>query len=113
MDELLTLLDVCPLFFSNLVNGTYSCQNQHTLTHHLKGLLNFSGWVVSDWGADHDSVASLNAGTKHWVDNNQEGPLHNGRLITSSVVNDRTNFELYYQPFEAAIKAGAGSIMCS
>ena len=50
---------------------------------------------------------------KHWVDNNQEGPGHNGRLSTSSVVSDRTNFELYYQPFEAAIKAGVGSAMCS
>jgi hypothetical protein len=50
---------------------------------------------------------------KHWADNNQEGPHHNGRLITSSVVSDRTNFELYYAPFEAAIAAGAGSVMCS
>lgn len=33
----------------NLINGTYSCENKHTLTDHLKGLLNFSGWVVSDW----------------------------------------------------------------
>ena len=33
----------------NLINGTYSCENKHTLTDHLKGHLNFSGWVVSDW----------------------------------------------------------------
>ena len=33
----------------NLINGTYSCENKHTLTDHLKGNLNFSGWVVSDW----------------------------------------------------------------
>ena len=46
----------------NLVNGTYSCENKHTLTTHLKEALNFSGWVVSDWGADHGSVLSLNAG---------------------------------------------------
>lgn len=51
--------------------------------------------------------------TKHWSDNNQEGPHHNGRLITSSVVSDRANFEMYYAPFEAAIKAGSGSVMCS
>ena len=41
------------------------------------------------------------------------GPNHNGRLITSSVVSDRANFELYYAPFESMIKAGVGSIMCS
>ena len=50
---------------------------------------------------------------KHWVDNNQEGPGHNGRLITSSEVGDRANFELYFEPFRAAIAAGAGSVMCS
>ena len=50
---------------------------------------------------------------KHWVDNNQEGPHHNGRLDTSSNVGERANYELYYVPFEAAIAAGAGSVMCS
>lgn len=50
---------------------------------------------------------------KHWADNNQEGPGHNGRLITSSVVSDRANYELYFEPFRAAAAAGAGSIMCS
>ena len=50
---------------------------------------------------------------KHWVDNNQEGPLHNGRLDTSSNVGGRANRELYYAPFEGAIAAGAGAIMCS
>jgi hypothetical protein len=34
---------------------------------------------------------------KHWADNNQEGPGHNGRLSTSSLVDDRANFELYYR----------------
>lgn len=36
---------------------------------------------------------------KHWADNNQEGPGHNGRLSTSSLVDDRANFELYYRNF--------------
>jgi hypothetical protein len=55
--------DTCtPKFSYNLVNGTYSCENKHSLTEHLKGKLNFSGWVMSDWGADHGSVLSLNAG---------------------------------------------------
>ena len=47
---------------------------------------------------------------KHWVNNNHEGPLHNGRLSTSSVVSERTNNELYYAPFEAAVQAGVGSV---
>jgi hypothetical protein len=31
---------------------------------------------------------------KHWIDNNQEGPHHNGRLDTSSSVGERANYEL-------------------
>ncbi|KAL3892687.1 MAG: hypothetical protein SGPRY_014887, partial [Prymnesium sp.] len=60
------------------------------------------------------------ANAKHWVDNNQE--THRGWV--SAQVDERTQFEMYYPPFEAAIKAGAhlsllpcalrvGSIMCS
>ena len=49
----------------NLVNSSgkpvYSCESRASLSA-LKGELNFSGWVVSDWGADHGSVRSLNAG---------------------------------------------------
>jgi beta-glucosidase len=45
----------------NLPNGTYSCENSASLGL-LKSGMNFSGWVVSDWGADHGSVRSLNAG---------------------------------------------------
>ena len=47
---------------SDLIAGTYSCENNKTLQGDLKGALKFPGWVVSDWGADHGSVGSLNAG---------------------------------------------------
>lgn len=50
---------------------------------------------------------------KHFVDNNAEGPGHNGRLSTSSVVGERAQHELYYKPFEGAVSAAVGSIMCS
>lgn len=46
----------------NLINGTYACQNPRTMTEDLKGKLNFKGWVMSDWGADHDKIKSMNAG---------------------------------------------------
>ena len=42
--------------------GTYSCENRRSLLEHLKGVLGFQGWVVSDWGADHGTVKSLNNG---------------------------------------------------
>ena len=48
------------------------------------------------------------ANAKHWVMNNQE----TNRKGVIEVVDERTMFELYYPPFEGAIKAGVGSIMC-
>eukprot|EP00040_Diaphanoeca_grandis_P010532 m.53956 g.53956 ORF g.53956 m.53956 type:complete len:589 (-) comp21843_c2_seq1:98-1864(-) len=50
---------------------------------------------------------------KHFIDNNAEGPGHNGRLFTSSVVPERAQRELYYPAFQGVIDAGVGSIMCS
>lgn len=35
------------------------------------------------------------------------------RMRVSEVVGERPQFELYYPPFEAAIEAGVGSLMCS
>ena len=46
----------------NRVNGVYSCQNPSTLDGLLKGQLGFRGFVMSDWGATHSTVASANAG---------------------------------------------------
>jgi beta-glucosidase len=66
---------------------------------------------------------------KHFAANNQEGydptgqaanpglPLGGGvinnRYLENSIVDDRTLREIYLPQFEAAVKAGAGSIMCS
>ena len=46
----------------NLVNGSYGCQNSHTLNYLLKGELGFQGFVVTDWGAHHSGVSSALAG---------------------------------------------------
>ena len=46
---------------------------------------------------------------KHFAFNEQE----TNRMFESSVVDERTAWELYYPPFEAGIAAGAGSVMCS
>jgi beta-glucosidase len=46
----------------NLVNGVYACENPFTLKTMLKGRYNFSGFVVSDWGACHSTTPSLAAG---------------------------------------------------
>ncbi len=55
------------------------------------------------------STGGVIANVKHFVDNSQETE----RMQVSEVVGERPQFELYYPPFEAAIKAGVGSAMCS
>jgi beta-glucosidase len=45
----------------NRINGVYSCQNRRTLRM-LDHQFGFSGFVVSDWGATHSTVASARAG---------------------------------------------------
>lgn len=43
-------------------NGVYSCENPELLTAFLRKELGFKGWVMSDWGATHSTIASAKAG---------------------------------------------------
>jgi len=49
------------------------------------------------------------ASVKHYINNNQE----NNRDMLTSKLTERTEMEIYMPPFEAAVKAGALSVMCS
>jgi beta-glucosidase len=46
----------------NKVNGVYSCEQPYLLTRVLKHQFGFDGWVMSDWGGTHSTVAAANAG---------------------------------------------------
>lgn len=46
----------------NRINSTYGCENSYLLTKVLKQDWGFPGWVMSDWGAVHSTVAAANAG---------------------------------------------------
>ncbi|KAJ5660093.1 hypothetical protein N7507_006544 [Penicillium longicatenatum] len=46
----------------NRVNGSHSCQNSYVLNHLLKTELGFQGYVMSDWGATHSGVSSIESG---------------------------------------------------
>ena len=46
----------------NQVNNSYSCQNSHLLNYLLKGELDFQGFVMSDWQAQHAGVSTALAG---------------------------------------------------
>jgi beta-glucosidase len=45
----------------NRLGGTYACENPAALAD-LKSGMGFAGWVMSDWGATHSTIASANAG---------------------------------------------------
>lgn len=46
----------------NRVNDVYACQNSYLLNDVLKLDWGFNGWVMSDWGATHSTVASALSG---------------------------------------------------
>jgi len=46
----------------NRINAVYACENQLTLGKILDRQFGFDGFVVSDWGATHSTVASARAG---------------------------------------------------
>ncbi|WP_062289221.1 glycoside hydrolase family 3 C-terminal domain-containing protein [Demequina phytophila] len=46
----------------NKVNGTFASEHRWLLSEVLRDEWGFEGYVVSDWGAVHDPVASLRAG---------------------------------------------------
>ena len=46
----------------NQLNNSYSCQNSHVLNYLLKGELDFQGFVMSDWPAQHAGASSALAG---------------------------------------------------
>lgn len=46
----------------NRYNGTYACENDFLLNKVLKQDWNYPGWVLSDWGGVHSTVAAANAG---------------------------------------------------
>jgi beta-glucosidase len=45
----------------NLLNGTYACGNESTMTKVLRQEIGFKGFVTSDWGATH-AVSFIHAG---------------------------------------------------
>ena len=47
----------------NKINGEYSCENAATLRRLLKQQLGFNGFVITDFGAIHNTVPALQAGT--------------------------------------------------
>ncbi len=46
----------------NKVNGSYACEQHHLIQEVLEGDWGFKGYVLSDYGATHNTIPSLNNG---------------------------------------------------
>jgi beta-glucosidase len=55
----------------NKLNGTFTAENKHLLTNILKEEWGFQGQVESDWGGNHSTVASINAGLDEAEDDHE------------------------------------------
>ena len=68
----------------NRINGVYASQNRHLLRDILKDEWGFQGLVVSDWGANHTTVESVEGG----LDLEMPGPAkYYGQLLVEVVAN--------------------------
>eukprot|EP00043_Microstomoeca_roanoka_P013291 m.130236 g.130236 ORF g.130236 m.130236 type:complete len:782 (+) comp15716_c2_seq1:3-2348(+) len=76
---------------------------------YLSGEDPFLGYTLVQPAIDGIQSQGVIANAKHYVQNNQE----TNRGAVSENVDERTQFELYYPPFQGAIEAGVGSFMCS
>jgi len=83
-----------------MVNGQYACQNP-SLNDVLKAQDGFTGWVVSDFFADHSTAGPMNAGMdvelnvpRYYSVPNLEAALSSGQ-ITMSQVNEAVYRYLY------------------
>jgi beta-glucosidase len=63
------------------VAGTYACENAQLMQQVLEGDLGFTGFITSDWGGTHSTVASANAG----LDQEMNGQDFYGTALTNAV----------------------------
>jgi beta-glucosidase len=84
----------------NKLNGQYACENEHLLQQILRREWGFNGFVVADYGAAHDTVASLNNGLdfEPWPPIAYQPTLIDaalgGGLASPDVVDDHVRAEL-------------------
>jgi beta-glucosidase len=68
-------------------NGVYSCENPHVLGDLLKNQLGFRGWVMSDWGGTHSTVASATAG----LDQEMPDDHYYGQALETAVTDGQVS----------------------
>jgi beta-glucosidase len=89
----------------NLVNNVYNCENAHLLNDILKGDWQFPGFVMSDWGATHSTVAAALAGLdQEQPDNAYFGSL--GQAVASGQVPQSRLDDMVHRILRAMYAAG-------
>ncbi|HXH50384.1 MAG TPA: glycoside hydrolase family 3 C-terminal domain-containing protein [Terriglobia bacterium] len=68
-------------------NGVYSCESSHVLGDLLKKQLGFGGWVMSDWGGTHSTVASAEAG----LDQEMPDDRYYGKALETAVTSGQVS----------------------
>ena len=71
-------------------NGIYSCENLHLLDDLLRKELNFDGWIMSDWGATHSSVAAALGG----LDQQMPDDTFYGAALKAAVLDGRVSMSV-------------------
>ena len=77
----------------NRINGSHACENfvvLGDLKSTLPGGLNFSGWVLSDWGGVHSTVPSALAG----LDMEMPGSDYFGSALEQAVLDQQVPLTL-------------------
>ncbi|KAJ6436278.1 beta-glucosidase [Purpureocillium lavendulum] len=69
----------------NLVNRTHACENKLLLQGLLKDELDFQGYIVSDWGAQHSTAESANAGLDMAFPFPHLDPVYWGENLTNAI----------------------------
>ncbi|GAA3297081.1 glycoside hydrolase family 3 C-terminal domain-containing protein [Dactylosporangium vinaceum] len=69
------------------VNGAFACENGPLQNDVLKRDLGFTGFITSDWGATHSTVASANNG----LDMEMPGSQYFGSPLTTAVQNGQVS----------------------
>ncbi len=85
----------------NQLNGTYCAENSYLLSRILRDEWGFTGFVVSDWGAVNDRVASVVAGLE------LEMPAtgaQNDKLIVQAVKQGTLNEDILDQAVERILR---------
>lgn len=88
----------------NKINGTQACGNPRVLNQHLRGVLGFRGWVMSDWWALRDSHAAI-----HGVDQDMPGTdgYFDAHRLASLPASDRLEATMATRILRGLLSSGA------